>query len=97
MNFRDLVAGTDQAVLDACSDPAVLDGQGVRILFCAPWIEPALGTLRTNLTQPMAYLPEANLNGAAEGSVLVYDGTEYDVVGLEPDGTGWVGLALRPR
>jgi len=97
MNFRDLCAATDQAVLDACGDHALLNGQGVQILFCAPWIEPKLGTLRTNITQPMAYLPGANLGGAAEGGVLLYDGTEYDVVGLEPDGTGWVGLVLRER
>lgn len=97
MNFSDLTAATDQATLDACGDDAVLDGRPVRILYCAPWIEPPLGTLRTSLTQPMAYLPASHLSGAAEGSVLAYGGVDYDVVGLEPDGTGWIGLSLRER
>lgn len=97
MNFRDLAAGTDQDILDATGDDAVLDGREIRVLFAEPWIEPRLGTMRTDITQPMAYLPQSALGGAAEGSVLAFAGQEYDVVGLEPDGTGWLGLVLRPK
>lgn len=97
MNFSDLTAETDQAVLDACGDDAQLDGRPVRILYCAPWIEPRIGTLRTDITQPMAYLPADNLGGAAAGSVISHGVDEYDVVAVEPDGTGWVGLVLRER
>ena len=97
MNFRDLCAGTDRDVLDATGDDAALDGRAVRVLFAEPWIEPRLGTLRTDITQPTAYLPESNLAAAAEGSVLAFNGQEYDVVAIDPDGSGWVGLALRVR
>lgn len=97
MNFSDLAAATDQAVLDACGDPAVLDGSPARILYCAPWLEPRVGTLRTDITQPMAFMPSANLGAAGPGSVLAYGDTDYDVVAVEPDGAGWVGLVLRER
>lgn len=95
MNFRDLCAGTDRAVLDTTGDDALLDGRGVRILFAEPWIEPRIGTLRTDITQPMAYLPQADLNGVEKPGLLLFNGQEYDVVEAEPDGTGWVGLVLR--
>ena len=97
MSFRELCAATDQDVLDACGDEAVLDGRPVQILFAEPWIEPRVGTLRTDITQPMAYFPVSSLSLAAQGSILVFSGREYDVVGVEPDGTGWVGLALREK
>lgn len=95
MNFRDLCAATNGAVLDATGDDAQLDGRDVRILFAEPWIEPRLGTLRTDITQPMAYLPQADLQGVEKPELLSFNGQEYDVVAVEPDGTGWVGLVLR--
>lgn len=95
MNFRDLCAGTDQSVLDATGDDALLDGNGIRILFAEPWIEPHVGTLRTGITQPMAYLPQADLQGVEKPELLSFNGQDYDVVAVEPDGTGWVGLVLR--
>lgn len=98
MNFRELTAATDVAVLDAVGDEALLDGRAVRVLYAEPWIEPRIGTIRTDITQPVAYLPESDLDGIAmEGNVLSFAGQEYDVVGREPDGTGWIGLVLRSR
>ena len=95
MNFRELSSGIDRDVLDATGDDALLNGRGVRVLFAEPWIEPRIGTLRTDITQPIAYLPEADLGDAIAGSLLTFGGQEYEVVGVEPDGTGWTGLVLR--
>lgn len=97
MSFRDLSASIDQAVLDATGDDALLDGAPVRILFCEPWLEPRIGTLRTDITQPMAFLPADDIAGLLENAVLTFSGLDYDVVGRELDGTGWVGLVLRER
>jgi hypothetical protein len=47
--------------------------------------------------QPIAYLPEADAEDAHEDSIVAFLGRDYDVVGLEPDGTGRIGLALRAR
>lgn len=97
MNFRDLSEGLNPSILTALGDDALLDGRTVRILFAAPWIGPEIGTLRTDIVQPIAYLPEADAAGAREGSIVAFLGRDYDVVGLEPDGTGWIGLVLRAR
>lgn len=97
MNFRDLSDGLNPSILAALGDDALLDGRGVRILFAAPWIGPEIGTLRTDIVQPIAYLPEADAADAREGSILAFLGRDYDVVGLEPDGTGWIGLVLRDK
>jgi hypothetical protein len=44
----------------------------------------------------MAFLPADDIAGILENAVLTFAGLDYDVVGHEPDGTGWVGLILRP-
>lgn len=97
MNFRDLSKGLNPSILDALGDDALLDGRAVRILFAAPWIGPEIGTLRTDIVQPIAYLPEVDAADAREGSIVAFLGRDYDVVGLEPDGTGWIGLVLRDK
>ena len=97
MNFRDLSEGLNPSILAALGDDALLDGRAVRILFAAPWIGPEIGTLRTDIVQPIAYLPEADAADARKGSILAFLGRDYDVVGLEPDGTGWIGLVLRDK
>lgn len=97
MNFRDIADGMNPSILDALGDDAWLDGRPVRILYAAPWIGPEVGTLRTDIVQPMAYLPETDAEDAREGSIVSYLDRDYDVVGIEPDGTGWVGLVLRER
>lgn len=95
MDFQMLSASTDAAVLASCADPAELDGRAVRVLFAEPWSDTRIGSLRTDLTQPMAYLPLSEMAGALTASTLRFSGQDFDVVGIEPDGTGWVGLVLR--
>lgn len=65
--------------------------------MAAPWIGPEIGALRTDIVRPIAYLPEAEAAQAHEDSIVAFLGRDYDVVGLEPDGTGRIGLALRAR
>ncbi|WP_417539561.1 hypothetical protein [Marinobacter sp.] len=102
MAFRDLVAEVDGAVFAALSDPATLDGTPVQGMFASIWREPAIGKLGTGLVEPQLTLRSADAATAARGSAVIInlpapDGGEYEVVNIEPDGTGLTALILRPR
>jgi hypothetical protein len=96
-NFKQTFAGYDAAILNVVGDEALLDGVLVQGKFDAPWLQPDIGTLRTGLREPSFTAPDFVIAAVAKGSVLTFDGKNYDVLKPEPDGTGMTILPLRPQ
>jgi hypothetical protein len=96
MEFRALVARMDDTVFSTLSDPIEVDGRAVRGMFSSPWLAPQLGTLRTGLVEPNVKLRDADAAGVDRGAAVVFDGAGYEVVSIEPEGTGITTLVLRP-
>lgn len=98
MAFRDLVADLDDAVIrDLADDDITVDGEPVRGMFAAPWLGPDLGRQRTQLEHPQVSVRDADTGAIHEGSIAMVGVDEYVVFELQPDGTGWTVLLLRPR
>ena len=98
MSFRDLVADLDDAVMrDLADDDITVDGEPVRGMFAAPWLGPDLGRQRTQLEHPQVSVRDTEAARVAEGSVVTVGADPYVVFELQPDGTGWTVLLLRPR
>lgn len=96
MAFRDLAADMDTAVFDAVSDVAVVAGRAVRGMFSAPWLAPQIGKLNTGIVEPQLVLRDADAVGVEKGAAVEHGGLGYQVVAIEPDGTGVTALILRP-
>ncbi|CAE6814703.1 hypothetical protein R69746_05781 [Paraburkholderia aspalathi] len=98
MAFRDLVADLDDAVIrDLADDDITVDGEPLRGMFAAPWLGPDLGRQRTQLEHPQVSVRDADAVAIHEGSIATVGIGEYVVCELQPDGTGWTVLLLRPR
>ncbi|MDR6485392.1 head-tail joining protein [Paraburkholderia terricola] len=98
MAFRDLVADLDDAVIrDLADDDITIDGEPLRGMFAAPWLGPDLGRQRTQLEHPQVSVRGADAVAIREGSIVTVGADEYIVFELQPDGTGWTVLLLRPR
>lgn len=94
-DFSTLAARLDADVYAHLSDPATLDGQPVRGMFTAPWTQPRLGSMHTGIVEPTLVLRDAAAVAATSTSKVAVGGRFYDVVGIEPDGTGLTVLVLR--
>jgi hypothetical protein len=102
-DFSALGARMDAAIIVHLSDAATLDGAPVRGMFAAPWIQPSLGTMHTGVVEPTLRVRDSVAASAAEGSIVVApagsliapSGCTFEVVGIEPDGTGFSALVLR--
>lgn len=102
MGFRDLVSDIDDTVFDTLADSGRVEGRPVKGMFSAPWLGPKMGRLNTGLREPRFTIRVADAAGVEPGQVVSIDlpapdGGEYDLVELEPDGSGLVALLLRAR
>lgn len=102
MSFRDLVSSVDDTVFDTLADSGRVEGRPVKGMFSAPWLGPKMGRLNTGLREPRFTIRVADAAGVEPGQVVSIDlpapdGGEYDLVELEPDGSGLVALLLRAR
>ncbi|MDR3386958.1 MAG: hypothetical protein P4L92_07880 [Rudaea sp.] len=98
MSFRELVADLDDAVLrDLADDDITVDGEPVRGMFAAPWLGLDLGRQRTQLEHPQVSVRDVDAARMVQGSVVIVGTDAYVVFELQPDGTGWTVLLLRPR
>lgn len=97
MNFRELAAELDAAVFEDLGDDVVIDGRPCLGKFDAPWLQPEIGRLRTSIVEPRLVLRDADAVGVAKGALVAALGAAYDVVNIEPDGSGVTALILRPR
>ena len=94
--FRELAAEMDSAIFGELADDATIDGRPVRGMFSAPWLAPQVGRLNTGIVEPQIALRDIDATGVEKGTVVVFDGLGYEVVAIEPDGTGLTVLILRP-
>ncbi len=94
--FRELAAEMDSAIFGELADDATIDGRPVRGMFSAPWLAPQVGRLNTGIVEPHLIVQDADAGGVGNGAQVVFDGLGYDVVAIEPDGTGVTVLVLRP-
>ena len=96
MNFAELMAVADSAIFAELADDATLDGQPVRGMFAAPWLAPQVGRLKTGLREPHLVVRDADAATARRGSLVEVTGSgRFEVVGIEPDGSGMTVLVLR--
>ena len=98
MDFRALVAGMDDAIFGVLGDSALFPDreEPVRGMFSAPWLAPQVGRLNTGIVEPHLIVQDADAGGVGNGAQVVFDGLGYEVVAIEPDGTGVTVLVLRP-
>ena len=96
MSFRELVAEMDGAVFGDLADDGTIDGRPVRGMFASPWLGPQVGHLNTSIVEPRFTVLDADVGDAASGSIVVHEGATYDVMCVEPDGSGVTALILRP-
>lgn len=94
--FRGLVADMDTIIFDTLADDATIDGRPVRGMFAAPWLAPQIGRLNTGIVEPHLIVRDADAAGVEKGAVVMVIGQAYEVVAIEPDGTGVAVLVLRP-
>lgn len=94
--FRELAAEMDSAIFGELADDATIDGQPVRGMFSAPWLAPQVGRLNTGIVEPHLIVQDADAGGVGNGAQVIFDGLGYEVVAIEPDGTGVSVLVLRP-
>ena len=94
--FRELAAEMDSAIFGELADDATIDGRPVRGMFSAPWLAPQVGRLNTGIVEPHLIVQDADAGGVGNGAQVVFDGLGYEVVAIEPDGTGVTVLVLRP-
>lgn len=94
--FRELAAEMDSAIFDELADDAIIDGRPVRGMFSAPWLAPQVGRLNTGIVEPHLIVQDADAGGVGNGAQVIFDGLGYEVVAIEPDGTGVTVLVLRP-
>ena len=94
--FRELAADMDEAIFDALADDAQVNGRPVRGMFSAPWLAPQVGRLNTGIVEPHLIVQDADAGGVGNGAQVIFDGLGYEVVAIEPDGTGVTVLVLRP-
>jgi len=105
MDFGQTFAGIDKTLLNVVGDSALLDvaGTGVTLVpvkgeFVAPWLQPRIGTLRTEIVEPQFTVDQSvDLSAVVEGtSTLTVKSSEYEIVDMQPDGTGLTVLVLKP-
>jgi len=94
--FRELAAEMDSAIFGELADDATIDGRPVRGMFSAPWLAPQVGRLNTGIVEPHLIVQDADAGGVGNGAEVIFDGLGYEVVAIEPDGTGVTVLVLRP-
>jgi len=94
-DFSALAARMDTVIYARLSDLVTLDGAPLRGMFSTPWLQPRMGAMRTGFVEPLLVVRDADSAGAAEGSVVEAGGKTFDVVSVEPDGTGLTTLVLR--
>lgn len=94
--FRELAAEMDSAIFDELADDATIDGRPVRGMFSAPWLAPQVGRLNTGIVEPHLIVQDADAGGVENGAQVIFDALGYEVVAIEPDGTGVTVLVLRP-
>lgn len=95
--FRELVSEMDEAIFEALSDDELtIDGRPVLGMFSAPWIAPKIGRLRTEILEPQVAVLDGDAVGVENGSVVEFNHDRYEVVAVEPDGTGITDIVLRP-
>lgn len=95
--FRDvLVDEIDTLVFEDLHDSIELDGRPIPGIFQAPWIEPRIGHLDTGIIEPHVTIRNRYVQDASLGSMVAFDAEFYEVVAIQPDGTGLTTLVLRP-
>ena len=95
-DFRALGNELDASVFDTLADQADIAGRLVRGMFSSPWLAPQVGRLDTGLIEPQLIVRDLDAVDVARGTTLSFDGQTFEVVGVEPDGTGVTALILRP-
>lgn len=63
-------------------------------IYLRPFTAVGDGEVRMEAYAPTFVCPTSALAGVAHGTRLTVAGTAFDVVGIEPDGTGMTRLAL---
>jgi hypothetical protein len=98
-DFRALLADADGEIFDRLHDATLIDGISVQGFFAAPWYQPQIGQLKTAVVEPQLTVRDIDVVDVQRGAVItrLSDGSLYDVVSIEPDGTGVTNLILRPR
>lgn len=98
LDFLARTAARDVPLLSVAGDPGTLDGRAVRGVFASEFQGPRLGGVPTDLVEPTYYLPVPDIGISGRGSILHIAATineDYEVVRVEPDGSGWAYLVLR--
>lgn len=66
-------------------------------IFDAPFLNAQLGEYEPETSQPRVTAKASDLVGITRGDMATVDGEVYDVMAVEPDGTGMAVLRLAPR
>jgi len=96
-DFRAKVAHMDSALFAHLSDAAAVNGVPVRGMFSVPWSDPRLGSMRTGVVEPTLVLRDADAAGVQLADTVQVAGKVFEVISLEPDGTGFTTLVLREK
>lgn len=94
--FRDLTAEMDSVIFEAMTDDVTINGLPVKGMFSAPWLQPQIGRLNTGIIEPQVVVRDSDVLGVEKGDPVVANGDTYEIVNIEPDGSGVTGLILRP-
>ena len=62
----------------------------------SPWLQPQIGRLNTGIIEPQVVVRDSDVLGIEKGDPVVANGDEYEIVNIEPDGSGVTALILRP-
>lgn len=96
--WGELIASMDDTVFDVLSDSAWLAGEELAGMFYAPWLAPSLGGMKTHIREPHFTVRDDVAARVREGDVLtVGRHGEFEVLDLQPDGSGLTAIILRGK
>jgi len=93
--FRSKAARLDGAVFKHLAELATLDGVPVCGMLAAPWTDPRLGSMHTGIVEPRFTVRDADAVHAPPGAAVKVMGKAFEVIAVEPDGSGLTELVLR--
>jgi hypothetical protein len=96
MAWTDLANVMNGTVIDVMDDVAIVGGNALRGVFQNAFFEHLAGAAGQEGSTPTfgCKLVDAQAMSVSRGTTLTTRGTNYRVVGYEPDGDGWLLLIL---
>ena len=81
--------------VDAIYTPSGGTAKTIKVVFESEYLSvQVVGDVGVESASPAAYCKSADIIGVQHGDTLAISGTTYNIIGIQPDGTGMTTLIL---